>query len=671
MCTAIDRAVRLALLLALLSAVDLPSAFAQGTAFTYQGRLNEGGNPANGSYIFRFSVYPAPGNSPPLGTPITTPPVEVSNGMFSVMLDFGDGIFTGDSRWLGLEVHTNDNAALFVALTPLQPILPTPYAIYAGGVDATGISGTVPGASISGFFPNAMSLTNVNNTFAGDGTGLTNVNAATLGGLSASNFWKLGGNASTTAGTHFLGTTDNQPLEIKVNGLRALRIEDNGDSADLGTEPDGAPNLIGGSPANVVGAGVVGATIAGGGSTNYDGFYGNRVLSDFGVVGGGSGNVISTNLVFETIAGGFANYIGPRQAPSPYGGINGYSSMNVIGGGSGNTIEAFPIPFTVGYGGNTIAGGLGNSIGSNLFGASIAGGEGNHVRSDFTVINGGKLNFISTDSSSAAIAGGSFNSVATNSSYSAIGGGYDNTIAANSPGSTIAGGQANNITNTSFAAISGGNSNSIEFVDYGPVIGVARSDGAFIGGGMGNRIPGGLYGAIVGGRNNRVGDSTIAAVVLGGENNAATASYSVTSGNGAVSQREHSETHGAMFAQPGDAQCARYTLVTTTPGIATQLLAGPRPPVGSAIAFTALISAKAFGDASAGFEVKGLIRNYGTVVSLVGSPTVTILGRDGPLASADVTVEVYNSDTLAFRVSSGSALNVRWIGCLQTSEVSF
>ena len=37
-----------------------------------------------------------------------------------------------------------------------------------------------------------------------------------------SNAWKIGGNSGTTAGTHFLGTTDNQPLEIKVNSARAL-----------------------------------------------------------------------------------------------------------------------------------------------------------------------------------------------------------------------------------------------------------------------------------------------------------------------------------------------------------------------------------------------------------------------------------------------------------------
>ena len=34
-------------------------AWAQTTAFTYQGRLTTGGNPANGSYDFQFKLFDA------------------------------------------------------------------------------------------------------------------------------------------------------------------------------------------------------------------------------------------------------------------------------------------------------------------------------------------------------------------------------------------------------------------------------------------------------------------------------------------------------------------------------------------------------------------------------------------------------------------------------------
>ncbi|MFO7535799.1 MAG: hypothetical protein R6X19_09000 [Kiritimatiellia bacterium] len=113
-------------------------------------------------------------------------------------------------------------------------------------------------------------------SFSGSGASLTGINAAQLasgtvpdarlpGNLARSNqVWLLGGNAGTTPGTHYLGTSDNHPLEIKVNGLRAVRLEDNGDSADSGTVRDGAPNIILGSPANWIETGAVGSAIGGG-----------------------------------------------------------------------------------------------------------------------------------------------------------------------------------------------------------------------------------------------------------------------------------------------------------------------------------------------------------------------------------------------------------------------
>jgi len=70
-------------------------------------------------------------------------------------------------------------------------------------------------------------------------TTISNFNADLLDGQDASTFWRITGNTGTIAGTHFLGTADNQPLEFKVNGQRALRLEP-------GT--NGAPSVIAGSP---------------------------------------------------------------------------------------------------------------------------------------------------------------------------------------------------------------------------------------------------------------------------------------------------------------------------------------------------------------------------------------------------------------------------------------
>src|SRR5207244_4045314 len=66
----------------------LSSAFAQGTTFTYQGRLNDGGSPANGTnYGMLFHLYDAATGGTSLGN-LGIVSVTVSNGLFTVPLDF-------------------------------------------------------------------------------------------------------------------------------------------------------------------------------------------------------------------------------------------------------------------------------------------------------------------------------------------------------------------------------------------------------------------------------------------------------------------------------------------------------------------------------------------------------------------------------------------------------
>src|SRR5207247_4630344 len=62
---------------------------AQGTAFTYQGKLNDGGNPANGQYDFQFSLYDALTGGAQQGSTVTVTNVTVTAGSFTVQLDFG------------------------------------------------------------------------------------------------------------------------------------------------------------------------------------------------------------------------------------------------------------------------------------------------------------------------------------------------------------------------------------------------------------------------------------------------------------------------------------------------------------------------------------------------------------------------------------------------------
>src|SRR5712672_3512617 len=107
------------------------SAFAQGTAFTYQGRLNDNGQPANGSYDLTFTLFGANNGGSQVGNTFTNAATPVALGLFTATLDFGAGMFTGANLWLEVAVRTNGSAGGYTTLSPRQPILPTPYAILA------------------------------------------------------------------------------------------------------------------------------------------------------------------------------------------------------------------------------------------------------------------------------------------------------------------------------------------------------------------------------------------------------------------------------------------------------------------------------------------------------------------------------------------------------------
>jgi len=208
--------------------------------------------------------------------------------------------------------------------------------------------------------------------------------------LAASTFWRLNGNAGTTPGTHFLGTTDNQPLEIQVNGRRAWRLE-----------PDSmSPNLIGGNSGNTVSSGTFGAVIAGGGRSITNGLNTIGVGSHYSAIGGGIGNHIADDAIYGAIAGGERN------------GIDASSWFNAIGGGSYNDVG-----HDSSY--STIGGGYENNISDNLECATIAGGKFNDIgtRSVYSAIGGGWNNDIAADASCATIPGGYRNEVGSGASY--------------------------------------------------------------------------------------------------------------------------------------------------------------------------------------------------------------------------------------------------------------
>lgn len=100
-----------------------------GTAFTYQGKLTDGGVPANGTYDFQFRLYTG---AWPLGFlsagPINKDDVQVMDGLFMTNLDFGSAI-NGASRWLDISVRPGASAGAYTTLQGRQELTPAPYAI--------------------------------------------------------------------------------------------------------------------------------------------------------------------------------------------------------------------------------------------------------------------------------------------------------------------------------------------------------------------------------------------------------------------------------------------------------------------------------------------------------------------------------------------------------------
>jgi hypothetical protein len=156
---------------------------AQTTAFTYQGRLNDGASPANGLYDFEASLQDSGSNT--VAGPLVVS-ATVSNGLFSLALDFGATQLTGEDRWLQLAVRTN-GAGSFTPIFPPQQLTSTPYAVRAANAAAAVTAGSVAATNITGAIGLAqLPATLVTNgadfvgTFNGDGLSLASLNVASL-----------------------------------------------------------------------------------------------------------------------------------------------------------------------------------------------------------------------------------------------------------------------------------------------------------------------------------------------------------------------------------------------------------------------------------------------------------------------------------------------------------
>lgn len=122
-----------------------------GSTWSYQGRLVEDGTPVNDLVDLRFTLCETEAADCTLGLSAVHDgqagngaPVDVIDGLFTVQLDFGSGVFNDEARWLEIEVrspHDPTDTLPFTVLSPRQPLTAAPFALYA--LDSPGGGGAV------------------------------------------------------------------------------------------------------------------------------------------------------------------------------------------------------------------------------------------------------------------------------------------------------------------------------------------------------------------------------------------------------------------------------------------------------------------------------------------------------------------------------------------------
>jgi hypothetical protein len=165
-----------------------------GSAFTYQGRLMDDGDPANGSYDFQFDLYDDPTSGSRVADTVFVDDKEVSEGLFTVQLDFERGVFTGEARYLEIAVRAGDSSGDYTILAPRQELTTVPYAQYAFDSLSTG---SLQGYPVSASGPTSGQLLKWNGSSWGPAT-VASGNQAPVAVLQADPAVLMPGETTTT-----------------------------------------------------------------------------------------------------------------------------------------------------------------------------------------------------------------------------------------------------------------------------------------------------------------------------------------------------------------------------------------------------------------------------------------------------------------------------------------
>ena len=297
-----------------------------GTGFTYQGRLIDANEAADGLYDFQFRLYDADIGGNQKGEDVNMPETDVIDGYFTVMLDVNDPCaFNGDARWLEIGVRPGDqnDPNSYTVLLPRQEVTPTPYALALPGL-WTKQNSTSPNI-IGGYNGNIVA---------------NGVYGATIGGGGQPDFLnKVMADMSTIGGGY--GNTCSGFASTVGGGWENTASAYDSVGGGAVNNASGGYATIGGGHSNT--ASGFRATVGGGYTNTADGWYAgvgsgeyNQAINNYDTVGGGRLNI--TQGGHATVGGGYSNVARGEHATVSGGDRNQSSGFaSSIGGGHENT----------------------------------------------------------------------------------------------------------------------------------------------------------------------------------------------------------------------------------------------------------------------------------------------------------------------------------------------
>lgn len=311
----------------------------------------------------------------------------------------------------------------------------------------------------------------------------------------------------------------------------------------------------------------------------------------------------------------------------------------------------------------------------------IGSGQSNYAGGDRSSIINGNSNIVF--GSFSTIINGSANSISSNDCF--IFGGSNNSISSGCNRSQIIGGQNSYILNDAGGSkpdntvIGGG---FIENSDTSIAAGYGNVDGASSGISMGSGayVLNCQYGTAIGGNNNIAQGNFSTA--LGGEQSYAYGNYSLATGERGTATQHLQRIHGAKaISNQGDIQ--HETMVVsgiTSDATPKHLTANRSNPSSTNVIIVEPNTSKVFHGIvlahrtdvkqAIGWEIKGVITNIGGTTTLVGTPTVTVLG-DSTSSGATITVTADDTlDCLVITATGGVGKTFRWLATVNANKIT-